>query len=765
MITMKSLQMLLAAAAVSLLTSAAAAQTFTVSGAFEYEDKGWSYNGWTGTDNMKPIRRADVHVINDATQAVLASGSTGQDGSFSLDVNSAGVLDIVVRVDCDTLQATGFQRIRVTTEGNAEYQSLSPVSAGHDTNLDLDIGTVSVLKITSGSNEASPFNLHDMAVHAWEYIMGTDIGEGMAPQTIRLYWPGGSGSYASGNDAHIATDDGYDDPVILHEIGHVVQNMYSDSDSPGGSHVFGDSNQDPKLSMGEGFGTAFGSAVMDQQMNRQAIYMDANGSSQSGGVQLRARIETTVPYSGDAYGAADELAVAATLFDLIDSAASPDQSTGSDDDDIGTGTTIGGLNRHKAWWDVFTGPVASASNLTLNHAWDGWFSEHGINGMQAELTDLFDNRRVRFYADADEPNNAQAAATSVGVNNSWRNNLTLYYSASNPPAPGTGDKDWYEFDAVIGSRIDVSTRYPNGVGDADTQCDTTLDLYTPGGGFVASDLGSGTGRNAFIDGYTITETGPWATRVRSGSSTRRYGRYDLRLSWEFKNELPEVTAGPSATPSTIDDSSTSVLSVTATDPNAGQVLSYSWTPLGGGTIVGSGASVSFDPPSVAVSTDFDVELMLSDDLGAEIGPLVVTITVTPGAPLCGTSASAVAGGSGKPGQAGTPVLGFNNLPVVPSTDFSLELSNALPLAPAFLIVGFSFLDAPFDQGNMYPSPDFILALNADGAGNLSVALPMSADPAFCGLGIWWQFMIPNDPGAGGPKQTSQSNYVMSLAGG
>jgi hypothetical protein len=756
-----TIKLLTAGLALAFLTAAASAQTFTVSGVFRYEDKSWGYNGWTGADPEGPIRKADVHVFNDGTGLVLASGSTAEDGSFSLEVATQGTIDLVCRVDADTQQAAPFQRIRVTTTSNVEYQSYSPVFPSHDTNNDLDIGTVTVLKALSGGDEANPFNLLDMGVRSWDYIKGPDIGEGNAPQTIRLYWPGGSGSFASGNDATIATDDGYDDPVILHEIGHVVHNMYSDSDSPGGSHFFGDSNQDPKLSMGEGYATAFAGHIMDQEMNRQAIYLDANGSAQNGGAQLRLRIETAVPYSTDARGAADEVAVACTLFDIIDSEDSNDQSAGTDDDTIGTGDTFSGDNRHKAWWDVFIGPIDSALNLTINHAWDGWFSVHGTGGDHPAMESLYGKLRLDNFADVDEPNNSQGTATPKAINNSWNTNRTLYYSDSTPPAPGSNDSDYYALDLVIGSRIDVETRYPGGAGDADTQCDTYLELYNPGGQLKTSDQASGTDRNALINGFTADETGTWAARVRSTNSVRRYGRYDVRFSYEFENELPNVTAGPTATPATIDDSSTSTLSVTATDA---QALSYAWTPLGGGSISGSGSSVTFDPPGVVGSTDFDIQLVITDALGAETDPLVVTVTVTPGGSICGSPAQALTGGVGKPGQNGTPSLAAVNLPVVPNTDFGLQLTDGLPLTTTYLIIGFAFLDAPFDQGTMYPTPDVILALATDGNGDLFVPLPMNADPAFCGLPVWWQFMTPDDPGAAGGKETSQSNYVQSIAG-
>src|SRR6187401_1094474 len=109
--------LLLALAAGLLLSAAAAAQSFTVSGTFQYADKEWNYNGWTGVDPLKPIRRADIYVLDNVTQAVLGSGFTGTDGSFSVVCTAAGPVNVIVRCDADTDRckaATGFQRVRVT---------------------------------------------------------------------------------------------------------------------------------------------------------------------------------------------------------------------------------------------------------------------------------------------------------------------------------------------------------------------------------------------------------------------------------------------------------------------------------------------------------------------------------------------------------------------------------------------------------------------------------------------------------------------------
>lgn len=755
---------LLALAGGLLLAADLAAQSFTVSGTFQYADKEWNYNGWTGTDPVKPIRRADIYVLDNVTQAVLGSGFTAADGSFSVECTAVGPVNVKVRCDCDTDRckaATGFQRIRVTDDGNIEYSAFSPVFAAWLPPLPLDIGIVTAGKISSGSNEANPFNMLDMGVSAAEYIVGPDVAAAPVSNTLRFYWPSGSGSYTSGNGAHIGNDDGYDDAVQLHEFGHVIHNNYSNSDSPGGSHTFGDSDQDPRLAFGEGYATFFGSCVLDF-LGREGLYVDASGSAQSGAWQLRLRAETAAPYAGDDYGAADEVAVCCTLFDLADTELTADGTPGADDDLFVSTTLVDGQKPIKAWWDDFVGPVKNATNLTMNHAWDGWYTVNAPDPHYTELKDVFEDRRIRFWPDAQEPDNSleeavPTPATSVGT---WTLDRTIYWSAATPAVPGTGDQDWYALDLVQGSIVTIETRYPNNANDADTQADTYLEVYAPSGGMVDSTDTGGAGRNAAVEDLPVTETGTWHYMVRTLSGMRRYGKYDVRAVLVFENHLPAILAGPTATPDSIPDDQTTQLTVTAIDPDFGQTLSYAWTPLSGGSISGSGASVTFDPPPVGTTTVMSVQLVVSDNLGAATAPVTVEVTVDPasGSP-CAQPATAVTGGTGKAGLAGVPVLAAQNLPVIPSNDFAIHASGCTPGLSAMLVFGFSLISAPFDEGTLYPSPDIMLALATNPSGIVHLPLGLTANPSLCGITLHCQLLVLNDPGASGFKHTAQTNYL------
>jgi hypothetical protein len=751
-------------AVLALLAGGLAAQSFTVNGTFQYADKEWGYSGWTNVDPLKPIRRADVFVLNNVTQAVLGQGSTAADGTFSIVCSTVGATDVVVRCDADTdqyKQATGFQRLRVTNESNVEYAVFSPVFAAHAPPAALNMGTVTAQKILDGSDEANPFNMLDLGVSAAEYIAGPLVGASAVGTTLRVYWPGGGGSFASGNGAHIGDDDGYDDAVILHELGHVMHNMYSSSDSSGGSHTFGDSDQDPRLSFGEGYATFFSGCVLDS-LGREGLYVDCSGSSQSGAWFLRLRLETVAPYASDSFGAADEGAVACTLYDLIDDELTADNSPGVDDDLFVSTLLIDGQNAHRAWWDTFIGPIDTAANLNLNHAWDGWFTVNAPDPHQAELQDVFEDRRMRFWADAIEPDNslAQAVNTPASVFGTWTTERSLYWSAASPPAPGTGDEDWYAVDLVAGSQVTIETRYPGGAFDADTQADTFLEVYTPTGAMVASTDSGGTGRNAAVANLNVTQTGTWHYSVVAAGSMRRYGRYEARTLLQFENHLPQITSGPTATPGTITDAQMTTLAASATDPDFGQTLSYAWTPLSGGTIVGSGASVSFDPPTVGSPTLMSVQLVVTDNLGASTAPVTVDVTVNPGSGSpCALPATATTGGTGKPGLFGTPSLTAQNLPVVPSSNFAIHASGCHPSLSAMLVFGFTLVSAPFDGGTLYPSPDILLPIGTSPTGDVHLPIGLTASPTMCGITLHCQLLVLNDPGAAGFKQTAQTNYL------
>jgi len=524
----------LALALLAALGTPAHAQGFPVTGTFAYEDKEWDFNGWTDEHPERPIRGADVSVIDDATGKVLGRGVTADDGSFAVFAKTKlPHADVCVRVETRNRERRAlvgpFTGITLLSPAGELYAACTPVFAAHDSAQPLDTGTTVAQSITLAGNEGNPFNIFDCAVAAFEYVTGPAIGA--KPRgAVRLHWPSFTGSWALGRQASIASDDGDDDAVILHELGHLVHNLYSDSDSPGGIHYFGDSDQDPRLSLAEGFATFF-SGCVQQSLGRPAFYMDCDASLALGGVQLRLRLEDCEPYLASAEGASDEVSVACVLNDLADDENTPDSTPGIDDDSVLASTLFSGRTGTRALWDVFTGRARKASRLTVNHIWDGWLATFAEDLQYNQLRSVFEQQRMRFWSDAFEPDGSSAVGTLLVPTDgtSWGPEHTLYDATSGSGTDGTGDRDWFAVDLIEGQVVRIETRYPGGAWDARTQADTFLALHAPEGTRVASDEDSGAGRNARLDAIQVTETGRWTFEVRSRNRTHRYGRYEVRV--------------------------------------------------------------------------------------------------------------------------------------------------------------------------------------------------------------------------------------------
>jgi hypothetical protein len=510
------------ALAALLLAATAGAQDWTVTGRFLYEDKAWGWEGWTGEWSEKPVRHADVLVLDAQHGQVLGRGLTDAEGEFAVSCHHAGSGDVLVRVEASDRFRRGADwtapTLAVLDPQGRRWSASTPVVQGVG-GLDLDTGTTTALAVTADGNDGNPFNLYDMLVAAWERVASES---GAKPRgRMRLSWPCWSGSWAWKRTAHIAVDDGYDDAVVLHEIGHLVHNAWSESDSPGGMHWFGDSDQDPRLSFAEGWATCFAGDVLSS-LGAPAVYMDCEGGAQLGGVQLRLDLESVAPYAATALGSTDEIAVACSIFDLLDDPA------GGDDEGFSGGLSVAGLTPHRAWWQVFTGPARHAARLSLDTVWDGWSRLFGEDGDFEQLRPIFDLRGLRFWNDAFEPDNTPEQATTLLAGGGWSAEHTLYWAPTQPAPRGSGDADWFAVQLQKGQVVRIETRYPAGAPDACTQADTHLVLFDPQGQAVAASEDGGVGRNARVD-LQVQASGTWRFRVDTRNPIGRYGRYEARV--------------------------------------------------------------------------------------------------------------------------------------------------------------------------------------------------------------------------------------------
>ncbi|MFZ2356977.1 MAG: cohesin domain-containing protein, partial [Candidatus Omnitrophota bacterium] len=120
---------------------------------------------------------------------------------------------------------------------------------------------------------------------------------------------------------------------------------------------------------------------------------------------------------------------------------------------------------------------------------------------------------------------------------------------------------------------------------------------------------------------------------------------DITITVTDVNRSPQISSGPLSTPATINENQTAQISVTAVDPD-GDNLTYQWQAAGG-TITGSGATVTYNPPDVSAQTAYTVNLTIDDSRGGTAAASV-SVTVMPAA--AGTAHLTLGSAQGYPGD-------------------------------------------------------------------------------------------------------------------
>jgi len=177
-------------------------------------------------------------------------------------------------------------------------------------------------------NQSAVFNIADAVLDAWTVWAdsgGESGGDSVFAEEGEVHWEPGYGETKSyyisfWEEITIADDpsnpDQWDDSVIIHEWGHMADDIYSCDDSPGGPHFLNRLVGDTELAWGEGYPdygqSAVRAAVGDPFGN---FYLDISGSGSPG---ISVNLETT-PTSG-LVSVLYEFAIASALWDLNDGA-------------------------------------------------------------------------------------------------------------------------------------------------------------------------------------------------------------------------------------------------------------------------------------------------------------------------------------------------------------------------------------------------------------------------------------------------------------
>ncbi|MCH7781194.1 MAG: hypothetical protein IH848_10130, partial [Acidobacteria bacterium] len=271
---------------------------WVATGVAEYRDREFDQTGFSGVESLLPIRSADVEILDAGAMTVLASGTTDDQGAFSIMVVDGQTRDVQVRI-LTRGDETADLNLEVTTVANAPYAIVSPTASAHASGADLDFGTL-VAEIGQGGEA---FNCWDAGLLGTDYIAFLQ-GSRPGPQdSLRIVWESARGqlaSTASSSRIDVRDTGAYDDTVILHEYAHFAVFNFSDQDNPGGPHGFAECDQDPKLAWEEGHATFFGcSARKHFGLPLPNVYLRTTGAPGPGHIALYADLETETEYECD----------------------------------------------------------------------------------------------------------------------------------------------------------------------------------------------------------------------------------------------------------------------------------------------------------------------------------------------------------------------------------------------------------------------------------------------------------------------------------
>lgn len=283
---------------------------------------------------------AEVKVFDSAGNLVNCA-ETDINGEFSSSVPAVGSYTVKVYSRGDN------SLVKVSVLNNPTSNTPYDISVTQN----ISGGTsVYLLADSSGSVLAGAFNIFHQVYLANKFLRdntlnfeGTEPNEGAAAK-VAIYWtlglsPGAyydqpstaisfftstgfnsasRGIYILGGvngDSSCQDTDHFDNSIIIHEYGHYLEDIYADSNSPGGSHD-GNSLIDPRLAWSEGWANYIQAAVQPSLFYRDTIGTPECSGSLSISFNLNTTTQDSISGSVDGEGVFRELSVSRHLYDV-----------------------------------------------------------------------------------------------------------------------------------------------------------------------------------------------------------------------------------------------------------------------------------------------------------------------------------------------------------------------------------------------------------------------------------------------------------------
>lgn len=232
---------------------------------------------------LQPARGVVVRALDAGTQAVLATGTTSENGLYSLAVpdDTSIVVQVVARLQQGSAQSAPRWDVRVQN-GLAATTQFTHTTAPFDSSggqRDIDIPTgISASGAVTGTRASGPFAILDTIYTAIQALRTVEPDAALptllvdwGSQTIGTYFASdGTRQWIALNWKLNEDTEEFDQHVIAHEFGHFLEHNFSRSDSGGGDHALGD-RLDPRVAFSEGFGYAFAAFALDDPLLRDSF--------------------------------------------------------------------------------------------------------------------------------------------------------------------------------------------------------------------------------------------------------------------------------------------------------------------------------------------------------------------------------------------------------------------------------------------------------------------------------------------------------------
>lgn len=315
-----------------------------VRGTVRYEDRTPSSRG-LGAPTPVPAPLVTVAIVVDATGAAVATGATAADGTFTLRHDAAP--GVAVHALAISAVPAGPRVIR---PDGLLFGVASTSTTDADATLDL------LALDTTG--DAPAFNTVDVLRRGLDLALAAF---GSTTPVDAIYARGSeAGTYYNGA-LHLLgnpiDDDGHDDAVIAHELGHHIEAVHARTDNSGGPHD--GTPTDPRIAWSEGFATWFAVAALGT-----SAYVDTNAF---GGFSVDADTPVTAHTPEDGEFVSEDL-VTESLFDLTDAGATDDDPYAGP----GAAATLGAIGTWLRDEAHDRGPIG----VELTDALDGWNAVH-----------------------------------------------------------------------------------------------------------------------------------------------------------------------------------------------------------------------------------------------------------------------------------------------------------------------------------------------------------------------------------------------------